>query len=256
VFHRDPQGERERDRLLVQLYNEDSARLLCLDPQTGTDIWTAERGKGTSWSTPVVWSNDGTTEVVTAGEGSVIAYGLADGQERWRVGGLDTSFACSVVADADGVYFGTSSPGSKAPAYAIGRGCSGDLTLPKGQASGGPVLWSKTKCGAGMPSPVVVGEHLYFLDKIAVCCDKRTGVEKYRKRLPGGSTAVGSPLVVGDRIYLVNERGYTVVLEAGPEFKVLAENPLGGPDEIFWATPAVTDDAILIRSTAALYCIK
>jgi hypothetical protein len=107
-----------------------------------------------------------------------------------------------------------------------------------------------------MPSPVVVGEHLYFLDKIAVCCEKRTGVEKYRKRLPGGSTAVGSPLVVGDRIYLVNERGYTVVLQAGPEFKVLAENPLGGPDEIFWATPAVTDDAILIRSTAALYCIK
>lgn len=243
-------------RLFVQLYNEENDTLVCIDAATGADVWRAAGPKGTSWSTPIVWDNAGTAEVVTAGQGRVTAYALDTGAERWRFGGIDTSFACSVVADADGVYFGTSSPGSKAPAYAIGRGCTGDLTLPKGQASGGPVLWSKTKCGAGMPSPVVVGEHLYFLDKIAVCCEKRTGVEKFRKRLPGGSTAVGSPLVVGDRIYLVNERGYTVVLQAGPEFKVLSENPLGGPDEIFWATPAVADDALLIRSTAALYCIK
>ena len=243
-------------RLFVQLYNEENDALVCLDAATGADAWRAAGPKGTSWATPIVWDNAGTPEVVTAGQGRVTGYALDTGTERWRFGGIDTSFACSVVADADGIYFGTSSPGSKAPAYAIGRGCTGDLTLPKGQTSAGPVLWSKTKCGAGMPSPVVVGEHLYFLDKIVVCCDKRTGEERYRKRLPGGTTAVGSPLVVGDRIYLVNERGYTVVLQTGPEFKVLAENPLGGPDEIFWATPAVTDDALLIRSTAALYCIK
>ena len=243
-------------RLFIQLYSEESDSLHCLDGATGQDLWKAAGPKGTSWATPIVWTNAGTPEVVTAGQGRVTAYAIDTGAERWWFGGIDTSFACSVVADADGMYFGTSSPGSKAPAYAIASGCSGDVTLPKGQTQAGPVLWSKTKCGAGMPSPVVVGEHLYFLDKIAVCCEKRTGVEKYRKRLPGGSTAVGSPLVVGDRIYLVNERGYTTVLQAGPEFKVLAENPLGGPDEIFWATPAVADDALLIRSTGALYCIK
>jgi len=256
VFHRDPQGDRQRDRLLVQLYNEDAARLLCIDPQTGTDIWTADRGKGTAWSTPVIWSNDGTTEVVTAGEGAVIAYGLADGSERWRVGGLDTSFACSVVADADGVYFGTSSPGSKAPVYAVARGHLGDLTPPKGQSATAAVPWSKTKSGAGMPSPVVVGDLLYFFGDKAVCYDKRTGAEKFRKRLPNGTTAVGSPLVIGDRIYLVNEKGRTVVMEAGPEFKVVAESVVGSDDEVFWATPAVTGDSLLIRSSAAIYCIR
>jgi hypothetical protein len=107
-----------------------------------------------------------------------------------------------------------------------------------------------------MPSPVVVGDYLYFFDKIAVCFDKRTGEEKYRKRLPSGSTAVGSPLVIGDRIYLVNERGKTVVLQSGPEFKVLSESALGGADEVFWATPAATSDALLIRSSDALYCIR
>ena len=253
LLAQDSQG---RPRLFVQLYNDDRATLVCLDAATGADVWTADRDKGTSWATPVMWSNDGVAEVITAGQGKVISYDTDTGAERWRFGGIDTSFACSVVADAEGVYFGTSSPGSKAPAYAIARGCQGDLTLPAGATQGGKVLWSKTKCGAGMPSPVVVGDHLYFLDKIAVCFDKRTGEEKYRKRLPGGSTAVGSPLVIGDRIYLVNERGKVVVLQAGPEFKVLAESSVGSGDEIFWATPAVTEDALFIRSTDALYCIR
>lgn len=243
-------------RLFVQLYNEERGRLVCLDAATGNELWATDRDKGTSWSTPFVWNNAGVDEVVTAGQGMVIAYGLEDGRERWRLGGIDTSFACSPVADADGVYFGTSSPGSKAPAYGIAKGCSGDLTLAKGETARGAVLWSKTKCGAGMPSPVVVGDHLYFFDKIAVCIDKRTGEEKYRKRLPGGSTAVGSPVVVGDRIYLVNERGRTVVIAAGPEFRVLAESSLDGADEIFWATPAVMDAAMLIRSSDAVYCIR
>jgi hypothetical protein len=253
VLHETPDGG---GRLLVQLYNEDDAKLVCLDAATGADAWIARRDKGTAWSTPVVWNNDGVPEVITAGQGSVIAYALDTGAERWRLAGLDTSFACSVVADADGVYFGTSSPGSKAPAYSLAAGCRGDLTLPKGQTKGGAVRWSKYKSGAGMPSPVVVGDLLYFFDKTAVCYDKRTGEEKYRKRLPSGSTAVGSPLVVGDRIYLVNERGRTVVLQAGPEFKVLAEAAIGGADEIFWATPAVADDALLIRSSEAVYCIR
>ncbi len=55
------------------------------------------------------------------------------GAERWRFGGIDASFAGSVVAD-----------------------------------------------------------HLYFFDKIAVCFNKQTGDEKHRKRMPSGSTSVGS----------------------------------------------------------------
>jgi outer membrane protein assembly factor BamB len=252
VLHRDPTG----DRLFVQLYNDDIGRLHCLSAADGGDIWMADREKGTSWSTPVIWTNDGTPEVVTAGQGSVIAYAIDTGKERWRLGGLDTSFACSVVADAEGVYFGTSSPGSKAPLAAITPGNLGDLTPPKGQTATAAVPWSKTKSGAGMPSPVVVGDLLYFFGDKAVCYDKRTGAEKYRKRMPDGTMAAGCPIVVGDRIYVVNEKGKTIVVATGPEFKVLAECAIDAADEVFWATPAVTDDALLIRSSQAVYCIR
>jgi len=243
-------------RLFIQRYNEDEGKLLCLDAATGREIWSADGPKGTSWSTPFVWRNSGAEEVVTAGQGMIVAYSIEDGRERWRFGGIDTSFACSPVADEEGLYFGTSSPGSRAPAAAIAAGCAGDLTLKKGETKSDRVLWSRVKCGAGMPSPVVVGDHLYFFDKIAVCLDKRTGEEKYRKRLPSGSTAVGSPLVVGDRIYLVNERGRTVVVKAGGAFEVLAESSLGDSGEIFWATPAVADGSLFIRSSDAVYCVR
>lgn len=243
-------------RLFIQRYNEDQGQLLCLDAATGRDLWTAAGPKGTSWSTPFVWTNAGVEEVVSAGQGMIVAHAVADGQERWRFGGIDTSFACSPVADAEHVYFGTSSPGSKAPAAAIKGGGSGDLTLPKGEKASDRVPWSRTKSGAGMPSPVVVGDHLYFFDKIAVCLDKRTGAELYRKRLPSGTSAIGSPLVIGDRIYLVNEKGKTVVVKAGPAFELLAESSLGDTDEIFWATPAVAGNSLYIRSSDALYCIR
>jgi hypothetical protein len=107
-----------------------------------------------------------------------------------------------------------------------------------------------------MPSPVVAGGLLYFFGDKAVCYDKRTGEEKYRKRMPGGTTAVGCPLVVGDRIFVVNEQGRTIVLEAGPEFRILGECSVGGDKEVFWATPAVSSDSLLIRSSTALYCIR
>lgn len=243
-------------RLLLQLYNEEAATLFCLDAATGKDLWRADRTKGTSWATPVVWTNAGTVEVLAAGDKSLIGYGLADGLERWRLEDIDTSFACSVVADAEGVYFGTSSPGSKSPAAAIAPGHLGDLTPPKSTKQTPAILWSRTKSGAGMPSPVVVGDLLFFFGNTATCLDKRTGVERFRKRLPGGTTCVGSPLVIGDRIYLVNEQGMTLVLRAAADYQLLGESPIGPGDEVFWATPAVAGNALLIRSSDALYCIR
>ncbi len=249
-------GASQPARLVVPMFNEDSGTLHCLDAATGQDVWKAEGPKGASWATPLFWDNRGTTEVVVGTQGAIVAWNLADGREAWRYGGLDTSFACSPVADAEGVYFGTSSPGSKAPAGAILAGAQGDVSLSGGATSSVAVPWTRVKSGAGMPSPVVAGDLLWFFGNTAVCFDKRTGEEKVRKRLPGGTQAVGCPVVAGERIYVVNEAGRTIVLGTGPEFEVLGEWDLGADGEIFWATPAVAGDALLIRSSDAVYCVR
>jgi outer membrane protein assembly factor BamB len=243
------------DALFVQLYNDQSAILYCLNATDGSLKWQSERDKGSAWSTPIVWNNQGVQEIVTAGSGSVIALDIATGTERWRYGNLDTSFSCSIVADEESVYFGTASPGSRAPIAAIASGHSGDLSLAKGETSSDAIRWSGFKSGAGMPSPVIVGDYLYFFGNTATCYDKRTGKELYRKRMPGGTLVAGCPVVVGNKIYLVNESGNLITLTASAEFDPV-ELATGAKDEVYWATPAVAGNSLLVRSSDAIYCYR
>lgn len=245
----------DSSRLILQQYNEQSATLLCLNPKDGQEIWRAERPKGSAWSTPIHWTNDGTDEIITGGQGSVIAYELTTGKERWKVGGLDTSFSCSLVADQSAVYFGTSSPGSRAPIYAVSKGHLGDLSLDKDSTNSPAILWSGFKSGAGMPSPVVVGDYLYFFGNTATCYEKKTGKEVYRKRMPGGTLVAGCPVVVGDKIYMFNEAGNMIIVKTGPEFEA-TELATGAKDEVYWSTPAISSDSILVRSSDAIYCFR
>ena len=56
----------------------------------------------------------------------------------------------------------------------------------------------------------------------------------------------------GNRVYFFSEDGKTTVIEAGPAFKVLAENQLG---DGFMASPAAADGALFLRSRTRLYRI-
>ena len=53
-------------------------------------------------------------------------------------------------------------------------------------------------------------------------------------------------------MYYVGRDGVTLVLEKGPEFKVLATNNLAEPVD---ATPALVGNQIFLRSEKSLYCI-
>ena len=67
----------------------------------------------------------------------------------------------------------------------------------------------------------------------------------WRQTIPGQGWS--SPIA-----WVLNESGHTVVLEAGPEFKVLAENSLGEPT---MPSPALSDGQMFLRTQTRLYCI-
>jgi outer membrane protein assembly factor BamB len=60
-----------------------------------------------------------------------------------------------------------------------------------------------------------------------------------------------SPVAADGRIFVVNEDGKVVVLRAAPEWEILAVNNL---NEDTFATPAIVDGRIYVRTRAALYC--
>jgi hypothetical protein len=44
------------------------------------------------------------------------------------------------------------------------------------------------------------------------------------------------------------------VLQAGPKLNILATNKLD--DEMFWASPAIAGNAVLIRGIDFLFCVR
>jgi len=68
--------------------------------------------------------------------------------------------------------------------------------------------------------------------------------------------AAGCPVAVGDTIYLINESGKLLVMSAMSEFKVESEMQIGSANEVFWSTPAIANQSLLVRSSDAIYCLR
>ena len=62
-----------------------------------------------------------------------------------------------------------------------------------------------------------------------------------------------SPIFSDGKIYFFSEEGQCFVLKPGTEFELIASNKIEG--EIM-ASPAITRNAILLRTKDALYCIE
>jgi len=76
--------------------------------------------------------------------------------------------------------------------------------------------------------------------------DAKTGERKYQQRLAEGKSAfTSSPVASDGKIYLASEDGHVYVLEAGPGFKVIAENDMG---ESVLATPAISEGLLIYRT--------
>ena len=105
-----------------------------------------------------------------------------------------------------------------------------------------------------MSSPVVSGDYLYICSRgFLTCYNKKTGQEAYKSRLPSAKSIAASMWADEEKVFLMDESGKTFVIKSGPKFEILLENEL---DDLFWATPAITDGALLLRGANKLYCIR
>ena len=94
---------------------------------------------------------------------------------------------------------------------------------------------------------------IYMMDDqgVAVCLDAKKGKPIWKERVGGEFAA--SPICNRGKIYFFDKEGKTTIIEASKKFTVVAENKL---DEGLWASPAVSGDALYLRTPSSLYCIK
>ena len=123
----------------------------------------------------------------------------------------------------------------------------------KGDVAASHVAWRFGKGAPSKPSILLVGDLIFMVNDggIVGAVEAKTGELVWRGRVDGTYSA--SPIVAGGRIYAFNEDGKTTVLEAGREFKVLAENFL---DDGFMASPAVDGQALYLRTRTHVYRIE
>ena len=242
--------------VFLQNDNEESSFLAAFEAASGEQRWRAERPQGTSWGTPLVWtgadqSGADRTSLVACGPDAVIAYEPATGAEQWRLEGIGGSFSSSPTCDGEHIYFGNSGPMSRGPLLAVSASAAGTLDANDPEA----VAWRVERAGPGFASPLVYDGLIYILgsSNVLACHDAATGEQVWRERVPEAAQVVASPWVAGGELHVMDEAGTTVVLAAGREFKVLRTNRIQG---LFWGTPSVAGEALLLREARALYCIR
>jgi outer membrane protein assembly factor BamB len=102
--------------------------------------------------------------------------------------------------------------------------------------------------------PVAKDGYLYWVHDagLASCVDVKTGKETWDERL-NMRTLFASLVLTGDRITAISEDGRVVVFRANPEkFQKVWETSL---DEPVYATPAVADGKMFLRTARHLICV-
>ncbi len=241
--------------VFVQNFNEEQSEVWCLDTKSGAVKWKfARAGSGTSWSSPLIWTNASRVELIISGGDQIDSLDPTTGTVNWTIKNVKAATACSPCADSERLYFGGSDPFSKGPLVAVSAGAKGELVPEEKNGRFEYCAWLQERQGPGMASPLSTGKFVYTNDNnILRCFDATSGEKLYQTRIPGLDMLAASPLVVGDKLLLLDENGRACLVKVGPEFEKVGEGRL---DDVFWATPAVSGGAIYLRGVEAIYCIR
>ncbi len=236
--------------------SEEAHAIVALDKLTGKEVWRAP-GSALEYvfSTPVLAGSTAAPELVFSLPDELWAINPDTGKLRWfATSGLPGNIAPSAVA-GDGVVFAFGGF-PQLGAVAIKTGGKGDVT-------GTHRLWS-SRTSTYVPTPVLHEGRLYVVTDqgFALCLDAKTGEQVFKERLPGASSIgrggkpfYASAVLANGNIYAVSRLNGTFVIEAKPQFKLVAQNAFVSDTTQFNATPAISGKELFLRSDKYLYCV-
>lgn len=235
-------------RLFVVCDGSSNPYVAAINATTGKIAWKTPRSITArishSFVTAAVTVVDGRAQLLAPGPDHLGVYDLESGAE-----------ICRVLA-----------PGwSVVPQPAIGHGMvfyNHDYDNPElmavrlggvGDVTDSHVVWRIKQGAPSTPSPLLVGDELYFVSDngIASCVDARTGKRHWMERLNGNFSA--SPVLANGRILFLDETGLATWVQAGNQFVNLGKNQVPGRT---FATPAFSDGAMYLRTDEVLYKFK
>jgi len=247
-----------KDKLIVHMEGSDLLYITALDKRTGETIWKTDRPKELydhleyigkkAYITPIIVNVEGRDLMISNGSAACLAYDPETGEEVWRiVYGEDSTIAMPTEEEGVIYYytgFETDSAGEK---HTLLMAVDPD---GKGDIQGTNVLWQIETPVLQLLSPLVKDGLLFTIDSRGDmwCLDASDGSTIWSEGMKGKFHS--SPVWADGHLYFSSTRGYTYVVKAGRELKVVSENRLEGE---IWATPAIAGGAIIIRTSKFLY---
>jgi outer membrane protein assembly factor BamB len=232
------------DGMVILPFEQDGpgdSYVLAVDAVTGKERWRLPRTSGKlACSTPAVLRSGADTQLIcTSSNHGVYAIDLATGKEVWSLPKAFTQRCVASPVVAGGLIFASDGQG--------GKGTHLIAVRPPQKPGDQPTLAWELINGAPYVPCVIVRDDLLFLVTDAghaACLNAATGKEIWRQPL-GVGTFYGSPIIIGDRLYVISRRGEVVCVSATKEFKHLGVSALG---EGSFATPAVDGNRIFLRT--------
>jgi outer membrane protein assembly factor BamB len=237
---------------------ERESYLLCIDPQTGKNLWRHVRSTEAvneaqeAYSTQIPYEGKSGAEVLVVGGDYITAHSPVTGAELWRCGGLNVRkelfwrIVPSPVA-ADGMIIACGP--KRDPVLGIKDGGHGLVTDTH-------IAWRFEEFPSDCVTPLYYQEKLFVLDgdrQVMTCLEPQTGRTIWQGNLGVREIFRASPAGADGKIYCVSENGTVVVLEAGKEFQVLSTIHMG--EAPVRSSIAVAHAELFIRTARNLYCV-
>ena len=251
-----------KNLLILHFDCADERYIVALDKSSGELVWRTDRPTDLyeplpwvgrlAYLTPIIINVKGRDMMISNGSAVCIAYDPNTGSEIWRVvGGAETTIAMPFTENGVLYWYTGFTVAEDGLPYtdllAVNPDGEGDITNTN-------VIWRK-KDGTRdnqMLSPVIKNGLIYTVTtkNIMMCVDAADGKEVWATTMKTDYNA--SPLYVNGNIWFFSVKGEVLVLKAGRNFEVVAENQM---DSGIWATPAVLRNSMLLRTQNYLYKI-
>lgn len=218
-----------------------------LDPKTGDERWRLKResnDKG-SYVTPLLRkADDGKEELIFASTAhGLTAVNPADGKIRWEHdAGFSQRCVGGPVISGNTIFLaaGSGGGGKQSTVIEVKGG------MPK-------VAWEAGLKGLPYVPTGLAKDGLFYLlndGGLMTCRREKDGEVLWQERVVDAPYA--SPICIGEHIYCFSKKGDAAVLKLGETYQPVAQSKF---DEGIYATPAIANGKMYLRTFTKLYCI-
>lgn len=230
------------------------AVVVALDAKTGNRVWEKTRDAvRASYTTPFLLEQPGKpAELIVGTTSGIDSYDPDTGKVNWHYT-IEWAtpkklrmIGCPVFAGGVLVFY-TGEGGDDRYMVALRPGGAGDVTKTAR-------AWEVRQLTPYVPSLLTKNDLLFWMhdNGRAVCAEAKTGKLLWDgKDTPVTGKVFASPILAGDEILVIGEKGTAVVLRADKEYSTSKKVEFG---ETVYATPAMADGRLYVRTSGHLYC--